>query len=433
MSSGLRHRVRWFAGYALAFGLGGLLIVSPTARILGVIALVLVGVVVSITRERWIACVILIALFVRILVIVADSWLGVLPVPPIEPLHHARAIVLVDAWKSGQLVNVLETDPMREFVAHVLAPFYLLFGQGLIAGRLGIAFVSTGIGYVVYGIAREVADARTAIRAAAVVLFWPSILYRSVVIQREVLVVIALLGVVWIAVSWSDTIDYRHVPVLVVLSWILYILRPENLLLVVVSLGAVLFLRSLRSPRYVLAGTLLVIPFGVFFIQNIEFFIGISGSVTPELIDYFAYRRAHGDATYLVGYHYRTWFDVIAFAPVKVVYFLFAPLPWHVDGPADLLAGISGWAVLASSVFWRMGVVRMRDSSDKVLVLLTYLVIGVTIYGIIEMNYGAAFRRRIQFVPILLVVAVVGLAHVTVTYGGHDEAPVSHPPESERL
>jgi len=59
------------------------------------------------------------------------------------------------------------------------------------------------------------------------------------------------------------------------------------------------------------------------------------------------------------------------------------------------------------------GFVLLRAHPEKRATLAAYAISGITAYAIVEMNAGAAFRRRIQFVPIVLLLAVVALTSVS--------------------
>lgn len=400
---------RTLGGLVLLVLLGGLIIPSRWGR-LALLALALLGVGTwSWRRERTFLVLLTVAFLVRVALIVGDTMVGMFPTPPITPIHNRHAIAVVEAWSQGSLTAGLgETGRMKRFVAYLYAPFYLVFGEWQVAGRIGTALFSLGMGYGTYRIVNSLATVRAAYLAVAAVLFWPSVLYRSVLFQRETLVAGALLGVVAVAVRWVDEITVESVAVVGALGAVLVFLRPENLVLAAATLGSAFFVRGLRSPQYLLATVVTTVPVFGLFLTHFTAFTGIPGEVSPAVIDAYAYRRAHGDAAYLVGLHYRSWADVLLYAPLKIVYLLFSPLPWQVARVTDLLAGASGWLLLVVGAFARRGVNSLRERRGALLVLATYFVLGVTAYAVIEMNYGAAFRRRIQFVPVLVVLAAVG-------------------------
>lgn len=95
------------------------------------------------------------------MVVVTDSVIEVLPTVPISAGHNQRAIDLAIGWSNGQLFGILgDVTTMRVVMAHLLAPFYVILGHSPVAGRIGIAFVSLFVGYLVFKLARHVADYR---------------------------------------------------------------------------------------------------------------------------------------------------------------------------------------------------------------------------------------------------------------------------------
>ncbi|SHG37635.1 hypothetical protein [Halobaculum gomorrense] len=353
------------------------------------------------------------AFLFRIAFVVVDSVVGFLPTVPISTGHNRRAIDLATAWSNGHLVGVLgDVTTMRVVMAHLLAPFYVVLGHSSVAGRIGIAFFSLFVGYLVFKLARHVVDYRTSVLAATVVLFWPTIVYRSVVIQREVVLVVAMLTFLWAAAQWLDSVTLPTLAIALLATAFTFALRKENLFLIAAMVGFVSLVKTRDKPYYLAGLTLLSAPFLAFFALNFETFTGHGSTLSPAALESFAYGRAHGDAVYLMGLHYDTWLDVILYAPMKVLYFLYTPFPWHIQSVTELFVGMSALALLVATLFVRRGIAILQDRPYYLGLLLSYFLTGVVTYSIIEMNYGAAVRRRIQFIPILLLLTVVGLSNV---------------------
>lgn len=353
------------------------------------------------------------ALLFRIGLIVTDSTLRFLPTVPISAGHNQRAIDLATAWTNGQFFDILgDVTMMRVVMAHLLGPFYVVLGHSPVAGRLGIALVSLFVGYLVFKLARHVTDWRTSVLAASVVLFWPTIVYRSVVIQREVVLVVAMLTFLWAAVQWLDSVTLSTVAIALLATAATFTLRKENLVLIVAMVGFVSLVKTRDKPYYLAGLALLAVPFLAFFALNFETFTGHGTTLSPAALESFAYGRAHGDAVYLLGLQYETWLDVILYAPTKVLYFLYTPFPWHIQSITELFVGMSALALFVATLFVRRGIALLQDRPYYLGLLLSYFLTGVVTYSIIEMNYGAAVRRRIQFIPILLLLAVIGLSNV---------------------
>ena len=263
-----------------------------------VLSVFLVAVVVyALGSRRWLATVLAGGLVFRLVVILVDSQLGILVEPPISYAHHERAALLAEAWLRGNLHGLPEgprrvcrfcvenIDPMRRLVAYFLAPFYVIFGSWEISGRLAVAFYGTLSGYVTYRIARRIASARTATIAAALVVFWPSVVFRSVMIQREIIIATAMLGVVLLALRWTRAIHLEEVVLLLAIFGVLFVLRKENLPIVVLTLAVVPLIRSQNGLKYAFTAALLSFPFLAYFALNFGQFTGIGTALSPETPD----------------------------------------------------------------------------------------------------------------------------------------------------
>jgi hypothetical protein len=382
-----------------------------------------------------------VALVARVLLIFADASTSVLAQPDISQFHHERALALAHGWHEGQFLTPLselapnrDTGLMRTLVAYLIAPFYAVLspitGTSPVPGRIGISIYSLGLGLLGYALARELSlDGRPAVVVGGLALFWPGIVYRSVVIQREVFVALATLTVVWIGMRWARSASASgwssaiRAAVLAAACAMLFVIRPENLLIVAAVLAVSAIVRYREQVRTVATVAVLAAGGAVYAVANLGTFIGGRAALrgvglTPRVLDRYAHARAHGDTAYLTWLHYDTWLDVAAFAPLKVVYFLGSPMLWSASSVSGLLAGASGAALLVMSVLAVYGAVCLfrADSpigsatSRAATVLLAFLIVGVGAYAVIEMNGGAAFRRRITFVPAIVAFAVIALS-----------------------
>lgn len=373
-----------------------------------------------------------VALAVRLVAIVIDTTAGILVQPAIASYYDGYAAALSSAWLDGQFLvpfrelypaaDPARTSPMRRLVPTLLAPFYILLaplGSPPLAGRLAIAVFSLGLGPLTYAVAREVAlPQRAALTASALVLFWPGMIYRSIVIQREIPVVLVTLAMVLVCLRWARAtggIRIVEATAFAVATPLLWVLRPENLLIIAfVALVAFAVRYHERIAALAAAGVTVAIGVVGLAVIGLGRFVGGGVGFSPAAINEFARARAYGGSAYLTWVHYHSWLDIIMLAPLKVVYLLGSPMPWRVNSMADLLAGMSGWLLLALTALAIYGVVavsRGRSVANwrAVAPLVAFLIIGVVAYAIIEMNGGAAFRRRVLFTPALAVLAIVGL------------------------
>ncbi|WP_436903769.1 hypothetical protein [Halovenus halobia] len=361
------------------------------------------------------------ALLVRFLTIIADQVLNVLPTPPVSRVHNQHTIEIIIHLSQGELSAMPLEPTLWTFMSYYLTPFYIIIGQDPIAGRIAVSVSSIFIGYISYKIGRFVLSRNHATFAAGLILFWPTILYRSVVIQREILLTVALLTVILAIQHMYGTITWRDAILGSLGLVVIVVLRAENILLVAAMIAVAGYLKSRDNPYRLAAITIVVSVFATFFVFNTAQFTGYGTVLSPDVIDAYAHGRAHGEAAYLTELHYDTWLDIVLYAPLKVMYFLFTPFPWQVRGAVESMVAISAIALLFSTLVAKRSIGKLKDQPYYLGILASYLTTGIIIYSIVEMNYGAAVRRRIQFIPILLLLGVIALSDLKVEIHWRDE------------
>ncbi|WP_121820808.1 glycosyltransferase family 39 protein [Halostella salina] len=111
--------------------------------------------------------------------------------------------------------------------------------------------------------------------------------------------------------------------------------------------------------------------------------------------------RSAGGAAYLDFMRYESWLDVLLAAPVRAIYFQFAPFPLHVTSAFDVVAVLSLPLLIAFAV---VAVVSLRgvETDPRVEMFLGVVYLGGVVgYGLIDSNFGTTIRHRSVFVLLL--------------------------------
>ena len=114
---------------------------------------------------------------------------------------------------------------------------------------------------------------------------------------------------------------------------------------------------------------------------------------------------AHGRTAYLEDLHASSPGDVLWQAPIRVVYFLFAPFPWMLSDGSDLFGFLD--SLLFAFLIGR----TIRHRREVAQVPAIALVLGVfsamaLVFAIAVSNYGTALRHRNKMLPLLLAAAM---------------------------
>jgi len=420
----------------------GLLLTGPRGGVL-VVTVVTAGITLySLRQRRFLAAMLSGALLARIVLILADTSLGLFPVPPVQSTHHANAVAVVEAAGRGDVLAPWRGGfiHMRSFVAYLYAPFYALFGDWIVVGKLGTALFSLGIGYLTYRLARRYLTEQLALVSCGVVLFWPSVLYRSVLVQREVVVAVCMLAVVLLGIRWTARLSIPEAVAFIAVALALLQLREQNLLLVAVALWTVVLVRERFSTRAISATAAGAVTALAVVAINLREFVLIDmvlparlEQLTPAAFDRYAHRRAKGTAAYLEWFHIESWLDFLLAIPLKLVYYLLMPFPWTWSSVEVALVGLNALALFVALLIGIRGVSDALSEWPETWVLVTYLTIGLLMYSLVEMNYMAAFRRQIQFVPVVVVLATIRLSSVDGSFGMQVDDRVCDMPMIGRL
>ncbi|ACV11304.1 hypothetical protein Huta_1127 [Halorhabdus utahensis DSM 12940] len=258
---------------------------------------------------------------------------------------------------------------------------------------------------------RQLYPSRTESRLGLVliVLFAPlQFLFLSLP-MRDGLSVLLFFSLLSVALRALKTHQLRSVAVAIPLWGMLYLLRPELALVFVLGSLANVIVKvvqtttddlSLTSLTAVI-GTAGAIGFGLF-AEVLYSFESANAQMTG---------RSSGGAVYLDGMEYASWFDFLLAAPVRAIYFQFAPFPLHVESIFHFLAFTVSVAVIVLTVAAARSLYECRlDETTAVFLVVIYFA-GIVGYGTINANFGTNVRHRIVFDFLLLGFALPVIQH----------------------
>ncbi|WP_017548165.1 hypothetical protein [Salinicoccus carnicancri] len=176
--------------------------------------------------------------------------------------------------------------------------------------------------------------------------------------------------------------------------------------------GFIFYRHDERAFRFTLES---VVPFSIFaliltyilvfpsIVSGLPIFNKVDQVLNNNDNIYEAFTSARGDTAYLSGLEVDNLFQVILFAPVKVVYFIASPMPWSIRNFNDLISFfLDGVFYLFSlTIFIRnIDVIRKRPI---LAILLISILAGWLIFGLGISNAGTALRHRFKFFYMVIV------------------------------
>ena len=322
---------------------------------------------------------------------------------------------------SGSVSVATQYSEVYEIWGATLSPFWFLPVGGPIVARIALSAIGAYAIYNVVLMVRRVGSPIAGLLTALPLIFYPSIVLVQSTLLREgaILFCITTAARLLLAVGDSDQNalstgrPYRRKAAFILLSAGLLafavVIREDNLPLYVVAIGAGFvayywteWWGKILAPLAVVGGIL-----GAWTIRERAF----------DLFNYFREARGHGRTSYLVGVRFDSLLDLLAFAPIGAVYFLFAPFPWQIESVLDIPVMIEGMTNILYALAGIVGIATALKR-DRVLAigLGTFFVLGVTLYGFGTANFGTATRHRQMFSWVLFIFGSVGAHWLWVQY-----------------
>lgn len=151
---------------------------------------------------------------------------------------------------------------------------------------------------------------------------------------------------------------------------------------------------------------ILVFAISTFYLQNMDIWgnkmEGMDGENTEEILVSQYNSALGGGSDYLTNLPVNNMGGVLIFSPLKMLYFVFSPMPWDWRGFNDLLAFCID-SIIYLTLCWGI----IKNVENKYIRLRTGLIISllsvVFIFAIGVTNTGTAMRHRAKILPLFVV------------------------------
>jgi len=285
----------------------------------------------------------------------------------------------------------------------------------LMAQGVNVLF-GTLIVWNVYRISRLFWNERLAHRAGYAAAFFPTLVLYSAITLREVAVVFPFtLGILYF-VKWIRKDRTRDFVGAFITFWISSAFHTGTIIAILVLtiaafrrwLDAFLAPRSIKVIKRGVALGILVL--GVYLIVVSGWGLEkLSGLRHVDPLSWLSYRQevtACGRAAYLENMQTRTVLDLVWQTPIRVAYFLFAPFPWMVRSPVDLLGAVMSFLnlVLVLLLLHSLRSIWTNREARWSLYILVGMLIG---FALAVSNYGTSIRHTSKLVPLALALAKI--------------------------
>ncbi len=247
--------------------------------------------------------------------------------------------------------------------------------------------------------------------AAALTVFFPSMVLWSVLNVREAPAILAIVAAVYFSARFSKRVSPTSIFGFVATLAILTTLREYLTVIVGAACAVGILMGRSRSPgRALIMGALFLMA-----LTYVAQALGMGGSLVGDpSLDRVQYLRE--DMASAAGSAFGQGFDVstprgaLTFLPIGLAYFLLGPFPWAIGSTlqATTLPESLIWYTLIP--FGLLGLtlaIRINLRSFAVPLMVLFLV--TFSYALIEGNVGTAYRHRAQVMPLVFIFCAIGL------------------------
>jgi len=408
---------------ATGFGVVGLEALVPLADLLGLATLLLGLTVVWMIglKHPEVRALLILAFAIRAIFALVHHYGVPLPDSQADAVTFERVAAQWAGQGMGSILTHFTTGAyLYSWIISLL--YSITLRSVLMMQGINVLF-GTLIVWNVYRLSRLIWGQRSALRAAYIAAIFPTLVLYSAITLREVAIVFpftlgALYFVRWlksdhpwefgkafVAFAFSAGFHTGMIPALFVLAvaglrkWLDAFLVPSTRKLVkrglavaVIGIGACIIVAS---------------GWGLGKLGGLQHTDPMSWLTTQQEL------AARQRAAYLSDLQPRTPLDLVWQTPVRVAYFLFAPFPWMVRSPADLLGLVI--VVLNAGLVLLLLRSMLGIWADPRARWSFYILLGVLVsFALTTSNYGTSLRHSAKLVPLAL-----GLARVPrVRWGG---------------
>lgn len=320
---------------------------------------------------------------------------------------------VADAWSSGGPLPPEVRESFQVGYVMVNGALFWLFGHSPVAPAVLNIFFGAWLGVPVYYLALAVTpgDRRVARWAAALAVFFPSLVLWSILNIRDTPTILILVTIVYLLVRFQERVEARHVMWALVALAILALFREYLFVLVTLSgAGGIIIARGRSPVRALVQGAFVLLAAALLYQAG-----GLGGTVvqeasfeTLELYRQDLARRA--SSAYGLGHDVSTPLGALVFLPVGLTYFLLAPFPWAVSSllQATTIPETLLWYGLIPFSLWGMYLALKHDPRSYMVVFSVLIVVTLS-YALVEGNIGTAYRHRAQILPFIFVFTALGI------------------------
>lgn len=338
----------------------------------------------------------------RVAIMLIDIYVPSIPIigsgTDTEYFHHA----------SVSIANgTMQLSEGRTFYVNVLSGLYYLFGeQRVLAQFMNIILWLFSAIYLYKAFLHIEVNKQVTWLALFIFTFLPNGMFMSSVLLRESIIVFMITLSVYHFFKWLKFKGIKNYFLALAFTLIGMLFHAGVVGLLIGYLFAFVFNsnqgKRSKKNRKILSFLLIVIVF-ILLSLNDDLFLSKFNSIQAGGVESLSISN-NGGSAYLQGFaHYSGW-QVFLLTPLKMLYFLFSPLPTDWRGLGDVISFLFDASVyLFLFVAIAIGFVKSNLDKKVKIIIGILLVLSIFIYAYGTGNAGTAIRHRYKLIPLILI------------------------------
>lgn len=361
------------------------------------------------TRYKKFADILLSAFFVRIAILFIDYY-KILPI--IGSGSDSEYFYLIAAQKAR---GVLSVDYLTNYTVFLTYLFKLIGPQRLFAQFINVLCSFGTIIYILKSInlsySLTIKNKRRLVFLAA---FTPQVVFFSGILLREAIITLFLSISVYYFIRYFIRRRLSYLA-FVFGSILICAYFHSGMIMGLLAYAGLLMIYDNEKKQFVVSfskifSLLLVFSVMLIFLLSTSIFTGyfegiLNGEDSEQvMLEKLNYETGAGSA-YLTFINFDSPISVVLFLPLKIIYFLFSPMPWDVRNVTDIISFI-----FESCVVLYLCNITLRNithkSKNHLCISIFIIFISLTIlYSLGTSAAGTAIRHRDTILPVLIVAA----------------------------
>lgn len=318
--------------------------------------------------------------------------------------------------------NWIEVGGITNYFPWVSTIITLMFGsfQTLIAGSLFSAFMAALTVVMIYKVAQELLPEEKkcfAVDAAILAIFFPSYIMFTSVMLKEAAVIFLSYGLMFAFYRLIVSKKTHYLGIIVAGLFVLAKFRPYATAIVLFAcvVGYLIFVIRSRESKNSMQAMIILSILGIVVLVFGQKYLGLEFVMKVLDVENMQDLRSqhYGSAsTFFEIGDLTTPTGILKAIPVGFCYMILSPFPWQWIGGTDIVEKalapdmVIYYIILPSAI---LGFYRVHKEKPLLGIILVVYFFAVALpYSILIGNFGTIYRLRMQLLPTIFVMAVLG-------------------------